>query len=188
MLRRTLLAAALLASTALSANAQTFRWANDGDVNSMDPYARQETFLLSFMANIYEPLVRRNRQLQVEPALAARWEQTAPSVWRIHLRPNVRFSDGTPFTAEDVVFSIGRARGQGSNVGGSLASVKESRKVDDLTVDIETHVPNPIFLEEITGIGIMSRAWAERNNATRSADLTTREENFATRNLSLIHI
>ena len=94
----------------------------------------------------------------------------------------MRFSDGTPFTAEDVVFSIGRARGQGSNVGGSLASVKESRKVDDLTVDIETHVPNPIFLEEITGIGIMSRAWAERNNATRSADLTTREENFATRN------
>ena len=182
MLRRTLLAAALLASTALGTNAQTFRWANDGDVNSMDPYARQETFLLSFMANIYEPLVRRNRQLQVEPALAARWEQTSPTVWRFHLRPDVRFSDGTPFTAEDVVFSIGRARGQGSNVGGSLASVKESRKVDDLTVDIETHVPNPIFLEEITGIGIMSRAWAERNNATRSADLTTREENFATRN------
>jgi peptide/nickel transport system substrate-binding protein len=181
-MRRSLLAIALLASTALSAQAQTFRWANDGDVNSMDPYARQETFLLSFMANIYEPLVRRNRQLQVEPALAARWEQTAPSVWRIHLRPNVRFSDGTPFTADDVVFSVGRARGPGSNVAGSLASIKEVRKVDDLTVDIETTAPNPILLEEITGIGIMSRAWAERNNATRSADLTTREENFATRN------
>jgi peptide/nickel transport system substrate-binding protein len=181
-MRRVLLAAALLASTALSAQANTFRWANDGDVNSMDPYARQETFLLSFMANIYEPLVRRNRQLQVEPALAARWEQTAPAVWRFHLRPNVRFSDGTPFTADDVIFSIGRARAQGSNVGGSLASVKEARKVDDLTVDIETTVPNPIFLEEITGIGMMSRAWAEKNNATRSADLTTREENFATRN------
>ncbi|MGG5823034.1 ABC transporter substrate-binding protein [Falsiroseomonas sp. HW251] len=179
-MRRTLLAAALLASTA--ANAQTFRWANDGDVNSMDPYARQETFLLSFMANVYEPLVRRNRELKVEPALAARWEQTAPTVWRFHLRDNVRFSDGTPFTADDVVFSIIRARSQGSNVAGTLASIKEARKVDDRTVDIETHVPNPIFLEEITGIGMMSRAWAERNNATRSADLTTREENFATRN------
>jgi peptide/nickel transport system substrate-binding protein len=181
-MRRTLLAAALLASSAFTAQANTFRWANDGDVNSMDPYARQETFLLSFNQNIYEPLVRRNRQLQVEPSLAQRWEQPAPNVWRLFLRPGVRFSDGTPFTADDVLFSIGRARGQGSNVAGSLASIKEARKVDDLTVDIETHNPNPIFLQEITGIGMMSRVWAERNNAMRSADLTTREENYATRN------
>jgi peptide/nickel transport system substrate-binding protein len=181
-MRRALLAAALLASTALSAQANNFRWANDGDVNSMDPYSRQETFLLSFNANIYEPLVRRDRELKVEPALAASWEQPGPTVWRFRLRPNVRFSDGTPFTADDVVFSIQRALGQGSNVAGSLASVKEARKVDDLTVDIETKEPNPIFLEEITGIGMMSRVWAERHNATRSADLTAREENFATRN------
>jgi peptide/nickel transport system substrate-binding protein len=181
-MRRALLAATLLAGTALSSQANTFRWANDGDVNSMDPYSRQETFLLSFNANIYEPLVRRDRELKVEPALAARWEQPSPTVWRFHLRPGVRFSDGTPFTADDVVFSIVRARSPGSNVAGSLASIKEARKVDDLTVDVETHQPNPIFLEEITGIGMMSRAWAERHNATRSADLTTREENHATRN------
>ena len=67
-LTRALLSAALLAATAFaapSAQANLFRWANDGDVNSMDPYARQETFLLSFMQNVYEPLVRRNRQLQL---------------------------------------------------------------------------------------------------------------------------
>ena len=185
-MRNRIFAAALVVAGTLGmaqgAAANNFRWANDGDVNSMDPYARQETFLLSFMANVYEPLVRRNRQLQVEPSLAERYEQTAPNVWRFHLRQNVRFSDGTPFNADDVVFSIGRARGPGSNVAGSLASIKEARKVDDHTVDVETTLPNPIFLEEITGIGIMSRVWAERHNATRSADLTTREENFATRN------
>ncbi len=75
MTTRITLAAALLACSTLAAQANTFRWANDGDVNSMDPYARNETFLLSFNSNIYEPLVRRNRQLQVEPALAVRWEQ-----------------------------------------------------------------------------------------------------------------
>ena len=184
-MKRSFLAAALLAATAFAAppaQANLFRWANDGDVNSMDPYARQETFLLSFMANVYEPLVRRNRQLQVEAALAERWEQPSPSVWRFHLRRGVTFTDGTPFTADDVVFSIVRAKAQGSNVGGSLASVKEARRVDDHTVDVETHAPNPIFLEEITGIGMMSRRWAEANNATRSADLTTGAENFATRN------
>lgn len=179
---RLTLAAALLAGSALAAQAETFRWANDGDVNSMDPYARQETFLLSFNANIYEPLVRRNAQMQVEPALAERWENVSPTVWRFHLRRNARFSDGTPFTADDVLFSAERARGPGSNIQGVLAAVKEVRRVDDFTVDFETSVPDPILLQEITNWGMMSRAWANQHNAQRPADITSREENFATRN------
>ena len=181
-MRRLALAALLLASTALGASANTFRWANDGDVNSMDPYARNETFLLSFMANIYEPLVRRDRNLRVEPALAVRWENPNPTTWRFHLRPNVRFTDGTPLTAGDVAFSIERARAQGSNIQAYFASVAAVRVVDRMTIDIETTRPNPILLEEITTFGIMSRAWATANNATRTADLTQRQENFATRN------
>src|SRR5688572_1853487 len=123
------LAFALLAGTALPGLAQqgpVFRWANDGDVNSMDPYARNETFLLSFNGNMYEPLIRRNRELRVEPALAVRWEQPSPTVWRFHLRPDVRFHDGSPFTAEDVVFSYTRARAQGSNISAYFATVKEA--------------------------------------------------------------
>lgn len=179
-----LLAAALLATTALvsAAQANVFRWANDGDVNSLDPYARSETFLLSFNANIYEPLVRRNRELRVEAALAERWELLNPTTWRFHLRQNVRFSDGTPFTADDVLFSIARARGPGSNMTSNFASVSAVNKIDDHTVDIVTARPNPILIEEITNIGMMSRAWSERNGAQRVADLTSREENFATRN------
>ena len=182
MTSRITLAAVLLAGCTFAAQANTFRWANDGDVNSMDPYARNETFLLSFNSNIYEPLVRRNRQLQVEPALAVRWEQPSPTLWRFHLREGVRFSDGTPFTADDVLFSYERARAQGSNITAVFASVKEARVVSPTVIEFETHQPNPIFIEEITTWGIMSRGWAERNNATRSADLTTRAENFATRN------
>jgi len=183
-MRRTALAAALAAATALAApaGANVFRWSNDGDVNSMDPYARNETFLLAFNSHIYEPLVRRDAQMRPEAALAERWEQPSPNVWRFHLRHNVRFSDGTPFTADDVVFSVQRSRAPGSNLQAVLASVREVRKVDDHTVDFETTLPNPILIQEITNFGIMSRAWAERNNATRPADLTSREENFATRN------
>lgn len=181
-MRRLALAAALACSTTIAAHAQVFRWANDGDVNSMDPYTRQETFLLAFNANIYEPLVRRSRTMGLEPALAERWEQPSPTVWRFHLRRNVNFSDGTPFTADDVVFSVERTRAPGSNMSSVLATVKQVSKVDDYTVDFETTVPNPIFLQEITNWAMMSRAWAEKNNAARPADLTTREENFATRN------
>jgi peptide/nickel transport system substrate-binding protein len=182
-MRRLLLAgaAALLLGTG-AASASTFRWANDGDVNSMDPYARNETFLLSFTANIYEPLVRRNRELKVEPALAASWSQPSPTVWRFNLRQGVKFHDGTPFTADDVIFSAERVRAQGSNLTSVLSSVKEVRKIDDFTVEFETNNPDPIFIEEITTWTMMSRRWAEANNATRSADLTTTQENFATRN------
>ena len=88
-MRRFVLAAALLCGTSLATQAQTFRWANDGDVNSMDPYTRQETFLLSFNSNIYEPLVRRNQRMEIEPALAERWEQPSPTVWRFHLRQGI---------------------------------------------------------------------------------------------------
>jgi peptide/nickel transport system substrate-binding protein len=182
MTLRITLAAALLAGTAMAAQANNFRWANDGDVNSMDPYTRQETFLLSFNANIYEPLVRRDAEMRIEPALAERWENPSPTVWRFHLRRGVKFSDGTPFTAGDVVFSAERARGPGSNIQGVLASVKEIRAIDDHTVEFETTVPNPILLQEITNWGIMSRAWATQHNAQRPADLTAAGENFATRN------
>jgi len=176
--------AALAASLALpgTAAAKTFKWANDGDANSMDPYARNETFLLNFVLNIYEPLIRRDRTLKLEPALATEWSQPSPTVWRFKLRPNVKFQDGTPFTADDVVFSYTRAAGGGSNIKSYFASVKAVTKVDDLTVDIETHTPNPILTEEITNWGIMSKAWAEKHNAVVAADLTKSEESYATRN------
>jgi len=108
-MRRLALAAVLLCGTSLvappPAAAQTFRWANDGDVNSMDPYGRNETFLLAFNSNFYEPLVRRGPGMVPEPALAVSWEQPSPTVWRFKLRPGVKFSDGTPFTADDVILA-----------------------------------------------------------------------------------
>ncbi len=183
-LRRALVAGAALVAlaSAVPAEARSFRWANDGDVNSMDPYARNETFLLTFVQNIYDPLIRRDAKLRLEPALATEWSQPSPTVWRFKLRANVKFHDGSPFTADDVVFSYNRATGGGSNIKGYFGAVKGARKIDDLTVEFDTNGPNPIFPEEITGWGIMSKAWSEKNGATVAADLTKREENFATRN------
>jgi peptide/nickel transport system substrate-binding protein len=176
-------AAALAALLAVQpASAETFRWGNDGDVNSMDPYARNETFLLTFMNNIYEPLVRRDRDLRLEPSLATEWSQPSPDVWRFKLREGVKFQDGSPFTADDVIFSYERARGPGSNIATKLASVKEVRKIDDHTVEFVTNGPNPILVEEIADWYIMDKEWSEKNNATKAADLTKNEETYASRN------
>src|ERR1700676_2877450 len=98
---RVLMLAALLAASMIAppAKAVTFRWANNGDTGSMDPYTRREAGQLSFRGNICEPLARRNRTLGLEPALALTWEQTSPTVWRFHLRPNVKRQDRSSFTA-----------------------------------------------------------------------------------------
>ena len=165
------------------AAAANFKWANDGDVNAMDPYTRNETFQLSFTANINEPLIRRNRTLGLEPALAVSWEQTGPTVWRFHLRPGVKWQDGSAFTAADVVFSADRVRGATSVLRSVLAGVKSVRQVDDLTVDFETTAVDPIFPQEITTWEMMSKAWCEKNNAVEPINLAAAKgaENFAIR-------
>ena len=167
-------------STAGWAAEKVFRWANDGDSNSMDPYARQETFLLAFDSNMYEPLVQHDEQLRPEPALATEWSQTAPDVWRFKLRRGVKFHDGSPFTADDVVFSYQRVTGPGSNLSASVTLVKEVKKIDDYTVDFVTKGPDPILPNEIFAWDIMSKSWCEKNGVERAADLTKSEENYAT--------
>src|SRR5437899_10372312 len=87
---------------ASTADAKTFKWANSGDVSSMDPYARQETFLLTFTANIYEGLVRRDKDLKLEPALAVTSGQKHNSTCSFHPRPNVKSRHSTQSTTANV--------------------------------------------------------------------------------------
>ncbi|MEA2790638.1 MAG: peptide/nickel transport system substrate-binding protein, partial [Acetobacteraceae bacterium] len=170
--------ALLTALTVPPAGAVTLRWANDGDVNAMDPATRQETVQLSFLANIYEPLVRRNRDLGLEPALATSWEQVSPTVWRFHLRSGVKWQDGSPFTADDVVFTLQRIQAPNSSMRAPMSLVKEARKIDAMTVEFETVVPDPIFLQEQTNLLIMSKAWCEAHNATEPV-IIGKEDNYA---------
>ncbi len=176
------LAGALAIAPISQASAKTFKWANAGDVSSMDPYYRNETFLLAFLENIYEPLVRRDQNLGLEAALATKWGQSSPTVWFFDLRQGVKFHDGTPFTADDVVFSLNRANSGGSNMKAYFASVKEIRKAGDFRVEVETRYPDPLLASKWAAILIMSKAWAEKNNAAVASDATKNEENFATRN------
>ena len=164
---------------AQAASAQTLKWANNGDVSSMDPYFLNETFLLGFMSNIYEPLAGRGKKLELVPKLAVSWSQTSPTVWRFKLRQNVKFHDGSPFTADDVVFSYSRVVMEGSDIKGKLTTVKEVRKVDDYTVDFETKAPNPLLPGDISTWYIMSKIWSEKNGAVQPTNVKTNQESYA---------
>ena len=113
MLRRIILALAL-AGLAIQADAVTLRWANRGDLQTTDPHSQNEGLTNNVNQLVYEFLVCRDKQLNLEPCLAVSWQQTSPTVWRFKLRPGVKFHDGTPFTADDVMFSFQRAAEQTS--------------------------------------------------------------------------
>jgi peptide/nickel transport system substrate-binding protein len=173
---------ALAGPLSAGAEAKTFRFATPGDLRSMDPMALFETFTLATQGAVYEALVRTNEKLGFEASLATEWSQPSPTVWRFKLRPNVKFHDGTPFTADDVVFSVARAQMEGSDVKPTIVTVKEVKKIDDLTVDFITSEPDPILINEIPFLYMMSKSWCEKNGATQPVDVRKGQENYATRN------
>jgi len=180
-LRLAALAAAIVFAGAQAGSAATLKWANNGDVSSMEPYFINETFLLGFLSNVYEPLVGRGKRLELVPKLAVSWEQTSPTVWRFHLRPNVKFADGSPFSADDVIFSYERVIGEGSDLKSKLGSVKEVTKIDPLTVDFVTKAPDPLLPGSLSTWYIMSKIWCEKNGATKATKASSKEETFANR-------
>jgi peptide/nickel transport system substrate-binding protein len=180
--RKNVAAAAVLCAlgaVSLVASAQTIRIANQGDALSLDPHSLNESLQLSVTANAYETLVGRNKDLSLAPLLATSWKQSSPTVWRFELRKGVQFHDGTPFTADDVVFSIARGKGEGSDMKASLSDIKEVRKVDAHTVEIETTGPQPILPDALTTFSIMSKKWCEENKAVQPVDRRKGIENAA---------
>ncbi len=162
--------------------AKTLRWAIDNDPGALDPYSRNVTTSVMFVGNIYEGLVRRNRDLKLEGALATNWEAVSADVWRFTLRQGVKFHDGAPFTVDDVLFSFERIRGPGSLLRNAVSAVASVRKVDDATVEFVTRGPSPTLPDEFVNFFIMSKAWAEKNNVTKTTDISKQEETFASTN------
>jgi len=177
--QRALSTSLVLAAFSGAALAQTVRIGNQGDALSMDPHSLNETTQLSVTGNVYEPLVARDRNLQLAPGLATSWKQTSPNVWRFELRKGVKFHDGTPFTADDVVFSFARGSGDGSDMKTFTNDIKEVRKVGSHTVDFETKAPFPILPDVFSFFYIMSKDWSEKNGATKPVDRRKGVENTA---------
>lgn len=171
--------ATALALIAAAAPAETFRWAGTTDPQTMDPHAVNAAPVLGFLNNVYEGLVRRDKSMAVEGALAERWEPLGTDGWRFHLRQGVTFHDGAEFDAEDVLFSYQRASSEAADTASWFAPVSEVKVVDKYTVDFLTKAPNPIFPDSIANFMIMDKGWAEANGAERPSKDA---ENFATLN------
>ena len=183
MRRLLALAAASFALTLTAAEAATLRWASQGDYLTADPMAQNELLTNSINGHVYESLVVRGKKLEILPGLAAKWEQKDPKTWIFHLREGVKFTDGSDFTADDVVFSIKRLQGKTSNFRVYGNAVGEPTKIDKYTVQLVTPVPNPVMLEMLANsLFMMSKAWCEKNNAVETQDFTNQKEAYTSRN------
>jgi peptide/nickel transport system substrate-binding protein len=181
------LAAALCAATmftAFSAEARTLRWARSGDALTLDPHAQNEGPTHTLNHHIYEPLVMRDRKGALVAALATSWKilESDKTVWEFKLRQGIKYHNGNPFNADDVVFSLQRAMAPTSDMKGLLTSVESVTKVDDYTVHVKTKGPNPLLVNNLTNTFMMDKEWSEANNATKPQDFKNKEENFAVRN------
>ena len=184
-MKTALLAGAALLTAATAAQAETLRFAFQGQVTSLDPHSLNETFNLGFWGNIYEGLIRRAPDLSIEPALATHWELMEPTRWRFYLREGVTFHNGNPFTAEDVIFSYERAMSEGSDMRTKVPGIVEIIAVDDHTVDFVTETPNPILMAEWDTWYIMDQEWAEENGAVGVTNIADPDAvNFANQNMN----
>ena len=174
--------AALLVSIAAVSHAKTLRYATQDDPQTLDPHAVSLLPTSRLLAQVYDPLVFRDRDWKVIPWLATSWTQVGEKVWRFKLREGVRFHDGTPFTADDVVFSVQRALSPTSQMRSSIQGVESARKVDDTTVELLLAQPNPALLQHLPYFRIMSRAWATKHGAMKPQDYKNKEDTYSARN------
>jgi len=167
--RRSLLGATLLASmfATPSLAENTFNFAFQGTLKSLDPYSLNETFSLGTLGNVYEGLTARDQNLAIIPGLAESWEVITPTQWRFHLRKGVKFHNGNDFTAADVVFSADRVRSEGSDLKTRIPADAKFVAVDDHTVDVMLSSPNPILHYEWDSWVIIDKEWAEANDSVR---------------------
>jgi len=171
----------LCVSLSTIATAKNFRWSSSGDVTTQDPHGQDESFTKSINMMIYERLFQPGKDMLATPWLATGLKVTSPTKRVVSLRRDVKFQDGTPLTADDVVFSFERAA-KSNQYKTYAVPAGVAKKIDDYTVEFTTASPNPVGHIYLGEVPIMSKKWAEKNNATVAQNFSTKEVTFASRN------
>ncbi|RVT92218.1 ABC transporter substrate-binding protein [Rhodovarius crocodyli] len=172
-----LTAIALGCCLSIPAWAQTLTLGVSATPNSVDPHFNYGTSTQTLTYHLFDTLFQRQPDSTLAPGLALSWHAVEPTVWEIKLRPDVRFTNGAAFTADDVVFSIARAPNvpnATASYAGAVRSVDRVEVIDPLTIRIHTRGPAPTMPMDMAPLGIVSRqvgegAATEDYNAGRAA-------------------
>jgi peptide/nickel transport system substrate-binding protein len=157
------LAAALLALPVPVSAAGELTIGLASEPSSIDPHFHNLTPNNAVARVMFDRLIMPDEKQQLRPGLAVSWKPINDTTWEFKLREGVKFHDGSPFTADDVVFTFQRA----PNVEGSPSSFgtyikgKEILRIDDYTVHIKTERPYPLMPNDMSTFSIVSRKHGE---------------------------
>lgn len=157
--RLSAVAAALLATSA-AAGAQTLSIGFADPISSADPQLNNHAGDRSLALHFWDSIINSRDGGKLEPALASSWKALDDKTWEFKLRSDIKWQDGTPFTADDIVFSFQRARnvpGTVASYTGALRTVESTTAKDAQTVIIKTNTPNPMLPLDIASIYIVSK-------------------------------
>ena len=162
--------------------AKTIKWSMQGDSLTLDPHAQNEGPTTQVSRQIYEALVTRGLDMSIGPQLATKWKAVDPNTWYFFLRDDVKFSNGQKMTSEDVVFSILRAKQPTSDFKEYISTISGVKAIDDYTVQIKTSKPNPILLNQLSNIFIMSKQWSTDNFVVAPQNWDAGQETYSATN------
>ncbi|MFT4122811.1 MAG: ABC transporter substrate-binding protein [Microbacteriaceae bacterium] len=135
-----------------SSGESILRAAIAGEPDQLDPQKTSSYFSFEVLENVFDTLVEPDENLEMQPALATSWDLSDDQlVWTFHLREGVTFQDGTPFTADDVVYSYDRIIDEELTNSWRFSTVTAVTAVDDSTVTITVSAPTPNLLSSIGG-------------------------------------
>ena len=141
-----------------AANAADLRVGLKSEPSSIDPHYHNLGPNNGFATHIFGALVGSDENQQHYPDLAVSWKPIDDTTWEFKLRQGVKWHDGSPFSADDVLFTVERAQ----NVPNSPSSFvtylkgKTFSKIDDYTVHIKTEKPYPLMPNDMTTVKIIS--------------------------------
>lgn len=183
MKKKWLLVVASIACTLVQA--AEIKIALDSDPVSLDPYEEGSTPMMQMANLVFDPLVRKNSQLEIEPRLAKRWEQINPTTTRFYLRKGVQFHSGNPMTADDVIWTFKRAR-QSMGLKGMFVHYETMNKIDDYTVDLIAKYPYPLVLASAEYLFVMDSKYysGTADDGSDKAAIKKGRQSFASQNAS----
>ncbi|MEQ9813262.1 MAG: ABC transporter substrate-binding protein [Azospirillaceae bacterium] len=158
-LRKIALATASVFALAAPAMAEDLTFAVATEATSMDPHFHNTGNNNQIMLHMYDRLVHQGPNQELIPGLATEWGPTDdPLVWEFRLREGVTFHDGSPFTAEDVAFTLGRAGNvpnSPSGYGTYVNDIASVEIIDDYTVHLHTEAPVPLMANNLSTVSII---------------------------------
>ena len=165
-----------------SSYAASIKWSMPGDSLTLDPHAQNEGPTHMVSRQVYEGLVTPGINMEILPQLAESWDATSADTWVFNIRKGVKFHDGSSLTASDIAFSINRAKTAPSDMVDLIKSIKSATATGDHTLEIVTEGPNPILLNQLTQIFVMSEAWAKANGCEVSYNWDAGETSYCASN------